>query len=79
MDLKQQQSTQDIVDLKILLAQKQQELQFLVYKNEDLRKARLKAQDLFEQNDLYESFQKIIKDKDIQNERLKQELAETQN
>ena len=79
MDLKNQQSPAETVDLKSLLMAKEAEIQALSTKLRDMRTQRLSFSNLFQQNELYDSFQKAVKDKDAQIQLLKRELAQLKN
>ena len=56
MDLKNQQSPAETVDLKGLLMAKEAEVQALSAKLRDVRSQRLSFSGLFQQNELYDSF-----------------------
>jgi hypothetical protein len=44
-----------------------------------MRRFRLKSKDLFENNELYDSFQKVMADRAVLITKLKKELATTKN
>ena len=74
MEFKQQQSPAEYIDLKGILLNKEQENQRLLLKVEELKKQRVAAKNLFEQNELYATFQKAIEERNEEIFKLKREI-----
>lgn len=79
VELRQQNSTQEVLDLKTLVNAQATELSLLREKLHDAVKKRLRASELFEKNELYHSFQKIIKERDDLIRNLNEKLRDAQN
>lgn len=79
VELKQQQSPNEFIELKQLLLQKQNENQVLNQKVEELRKVRFNAKNLFEGNELYTTFQRSIHERNETIAKLRQENAQVKN
>lgn len=79
VELKSQQSPTENLDLKALLLQKEHENQLLNNKVEELRKLRVRAKDLFDNNELYVTFQKAIKEREDVISKMKNELSQIKN
>eukprot|EP00347_Sterkiella_histriomuscorum_P018962 403343492 len=78
-DLKNQQSSQEMVELKQLIASKELEIQRSSTKIGDMRRQRVTFQNLFENNELHENFQKQMNEKNNQIQLLKRELNQLKN
>lgn len=65
VELKAQNSVQQLIDLKQVITRQSAELTELNQKLKQLTKTKLRSQDLFESNELYESFQVLLKEKDV--------------
>jgi len=56
VELKNQQTSTEFIELKSLLIQKEQDISLLNMKIEELRRQRMNAKNLFEGNELYDAF-----------------------
>jgi len=63
--LKSQNSVQQLLDLKSVIVEQAAEITDLDHKLRQLTKVKLRSQELFESNELYESFQMLLKEKDV--------------
>jgi len=63
--LKSQNSVQQLLDLKSVIVEQAAEITDLDHKLRQLTKVKLRSQELFESNELYESFQTLLKEKDV--------------
>lgn len=79
VELKSQQSPTENLDLKALLLQKEHENQLLKNKVEELRKLRVRAKDLFDNNELYVTFQKAIREREEVISKMRNELSSLKN
>lgn len=64
VELRSNNSPQEVLELKNLITQQATEISLLRDKYTDATRRRFKAADLFDKNDLYASFQKVIKERD---------------
>lgn len=63
--MKSQNSVQQLLDLKSVIVEQAAEITDLDHKLRQLTKVKLRSQELFESNELYESFQMLLKEKDV--------------
>lgn len=63
-ELKTQNSPQEVLDLRSVINEQAGQISALKEKLTDTVKRRVKALDLFDKNDLYSTFQKVLRDKD---------------
>ena len=63
--MKSQNSVQQLLDLKSVIVEQAAEITDLDHKLRQLTKVKLRSQELFESNELYESFQTLLKEKDV--------------
>lgn len=74
VELKTQQSPSENVDLRALLVSKEQEIKQLNNKIAEIRKTKVAAKNLFDNNELYETFKKAVDERNDVILRLKKEL-----
>jgi hypothetical protein len=74
VELKTQQSPSENVDLRALLVSKEQEIKQLNNKIAEIRKTKVTAKNLFDSNELYETFKKAVDERNEVILRLKKEL-----
>lgn len=74
VELKTQQSPRENVDLRALLVSKEQEIKQLNNKIAEIRKTKVTAKNLFDNNELYETFKKAVDERNEVILRLKKEL-----
>lgn len=79
VELKTQQSPTENIDLRALLMAKQQDIQTLNHKIEGLRKAKVSSKNLFDNNELYETFKKAVDERNELILRLKNEISQLKN
>jgi hypothetical protein len=79
VELKNQQTSTEFIELKSLLIQKEQDISLLNMKIEELRRQRMNAKNLFEGNELYEAFQKAVNERNDLILKLKRELSQIKN
>jgi hypothetical protein len=56
---------QQLMDLKQVIVDQSKEISDLTLKLKNLTKVKLRSSELFEGNDLFESFQMLMKEKDV--------------
>jgi hypothetical protein len=76
IELKTQQSPTENIDLRALLVVKEQEIQVLNQKIEELRKTKVTSKNLFDNNELYETFKKAVDERNELILRLKKEVSQ---
>ena len=79
VELKNQQTSTEFIELKSLLIQKEQDISLLNMKIEELRRQRMNAKNLFEGNELYDAFQKAVNERNDLILKLKRELSQIKN
>ena len=75
VELKTQQNPADNIDTRALLLAKEHEIKQLNLKIEELRKQRISAKNLFDQNELYETFKKAVDERNELILKLKKEVS----
>ena len=79
VELKNQQTPNEFIELKTLLVEKEQEISKLNLKVEELKKVKVGAKNLFDGNELYQTFQSAVNERNDLILRLKKELSAVKN
>ena len=79
VELKNQQTPTEFIELKTLLVQKEQNISKLNLKVEELRKQKVGAKNLFDGNELYQTFQAAVNERNDLILKLKKELSSLKN
>ncbi len=79
VELKNQQTPNEFIELKTLLINKEQEISKLNLKVEELKKVKVGARNLFDGNELYQTFQAAVNERNDLILRLKKELSAVKN
>ena len=79
VELKNQQTPNEIIELKTLLILKEQEISKLNLKVDELKKVKVGAKNLFDGNELYQTFQSAVNERNDLILKLKKELSALKN